>query len=616
MDVNISALAASYAARGWKIVKLYGLNPKGGCSCRKGRDCPTPGKHPFGENWDQRATSDEDEIASWFEGGGHWNIGLLLGPRSGIVDVELDGEDAKRAWDQLGLGELWTPTYTAGRGPHRLFKWDERLPPLTVGKPMGIEVRIGQGGKMIQSVLPPSTHHSGVRYKWVPGMSPDEVEPMALPEELVRLLWNDDGTSISTAAKKPANAVLHDGVKEGDRNNTLHRFAVRSAFRCLNIEDPQEQMDLLVTLRAVNKEKCRPPLDDDEVVSLYQNAITYVRKCDAAGIDAPTAIAQAELEVDDKKTKKAARAEREKNATKTFTESGLSFSVPRGHVDPEWGPGNWHLTVVHSDPLEYRLMVPAWRRFTANGTGYITLTVDQYRSATKVAAAVLAATGVIMLDAEPGRWKKIWDGGYKVTEPGSGKENGRKRPARGVKAKLLDNVTHEYPGASSLRYVILASWLYDRLAQASQPTEDDTPDSTGRAAWRKDGTLWFGWARVWEDIERQHRVLEGERLSLKRRLLSLFGVAEFVHAEHKHVGGIRRSYVVWSRQEFATLERLATEVDPMPADPPAPAGNPLGFVAGGQDGEPGGGAILGALEGDRPGEGVLEGPSGGRNSGE
>jgi hypothetical protein len=111
--------------------------------------------------------------------------------------------------------------------------------------------------------------------------------------------------------------------------------------------------------------------------------------------------------------------------------------------------------------------------------------------------------------------------------------------------------------------VLLAGWLYNRLAQASQPSDDDIPDPTGRAAWRQDGTLWFAWGKVWEDIERQHRVNEGERLAFKRRLLSLVGdeVKDFTHSEFRHLGGTRKSYVVWGKAEFAALDRLANESD-------------------------------------------------------
>jgi hypothetical protein len=515
------------------------------CTCQKGARCPTPGKHPIGNEWQKNATSDEEVAMSWADG----NIGVLLGPESGIIDIELDDDAAKEAWESLGLGEVWTPTYTAGRGPHRLFKWQEGLPPVAVKKVMGMEFRLGNDGKASQSVLPPSTHHSGAKYSWVEGLSPDDVEVAEIPDKLLRLLWNEDGSSgRDVEHKPPASLIIHEKVTTGGRNNALYRFACDEAFRCRDINSAKEQQDLLAKISAINTLQCAPPLEMDEVVTIYRSAVAFVRKTQAAGTPIEVAMQQCERGITEKK-KRGDPTPREKDWVRAFTVTGLHHAPPKDGGDPEWWPGEWQLTVVHADPLEYRLHVPSWCEYTVNGSGNVSLSVLQYRSSTKVAAAVLSATGVIMLDDQPGIWKSIWDGG------------GKKKPKRGIKAKLLDNVMHEWPGASSLRYVVLAGWLYDRLSQAAQPNEEDTPDPTGRAAWRADGTLWWNWTKVWEDIERNHRVMEGERQALKRRLIGRFGdgASDFRHAEFRHIGGSRKTYVVWTKHEFAALEQMATE---------------------------------------------------------
>lgn len=551
--------AISYAGRGWHLVHLYGVVQPSVCTCWKGKDCATPGKHPVEDAWQFEATDDEEVIASWFEQGRPVNVGLLLGPKSGVIDVELDSNEAKAAWNDLNLGEVYTPTYTSGRGPHRLFRWDEGLPRVNVKKPLGIEVRIGNDGG-VQSVLPPSTHHTGGRYEWVPGLSPDDVPLAPLPEKLRALLLNDDGNN-RMISRIPAGALIHRTVKEGERNNELHRFAVREAFRSPLIDDPTEQQDLLVKIRMVNTSQIKPPLSENEVVTIFRSACDYVRKAVSAGMNQQTAIEQATAPTAVRTTETADAPIR--SWQRVFTATGLSFAPlnEREGWDPEWGPGEWRITVVHSDPLEYRLHVPAWCKYTPNGTGNLTLTVDQYRSAARIAAKVLEATGVVMLDDEPGKWKRIWDGGDKIAE-GRDKEGRpiRSHRSRGIKAKLLDNAGHEWPGASSLRYVIIAGWLHDRISQAAQPNEEDTPDSTGRPAWRKDGTLWFQWAKVWEDVERAHKVLEGERLSFKRRILGRLGdeSKDFKHSEFKHASG-RKSYTVWTAREVAVLEEIATE---------------------------------------------------------
>jgi hypothetical protein len=553
MSVNT---AIQYTEYGWYLVEIPGIVEPDVCACWKGRDCGTPGKHPKETAWQVAATNDEEVVASWFESGKPVNIGLLLGPKSGVIDVELDGDEAIAAWNRLDLGEVYTPTYTSGRGPHRLFKWTDDLPRITLKKPMGIEIRLGADGA-VQSVLPPSRHWSGSYYEWVEGLSPSDVELAPLPDKLKALLWNDDGvTPMRRAAKK---TLLHRKVEEGERNNELHRYAVREAFRSQRIDDPTEQQDLQMKIRAMNQFSLKPPLSDNECVSIFRSVVAYVRKSRAAATPPEHAIERYRSDEESAGKKKTQQsAEPLKSWQQVFTDTGLAYWPQEDGWDSEWQNGQWSLTVVHSDPLEYRLHVPAWCACTANGTGDISLSVDQYRSAARVAAAVLAATGTVMLDDEPGKWKKIWDGGETVAE-GRDDDNRpvRTHKSRGIKAKLLDNVMHEYPGASSQRYVALATWMYDRLSQASQPNDEDIPDSTGRPSWRKDGTLWFSWSKVWEDIERSHRVQEGDRLSTKRRLLGHLNQTDFKHSEYRHAGGTRKSYVVWSQAEFAVLESLA-----------------------------------------------------------
>jgi hypothetical protein len=410
-------------------------------------------------------------------------------------------------------------------------------------------------------------------------MSPWDVEPAPLPEKLVTLLWNDDGTKASYSGR-PTREVLHAPVPDGERNNSLYRFAVAEAFRAgPMLDDEREQQDLLLKIRAVNSIQCRPPLGDPEVMSLYRSAVAYVRKSRAAGVDAASAIQTAEHDSRHEPTEQPAKQQALKAGWKTFTASGLSFTPIGPNSAPEFGPGDWELVVVHSDPLEYRLTAPAWKPLTPQRTGSVSLTVDQYRSATKVAAAVLAATGTVMLDDEPKKWRQIWDGGYKIVdEKDAAGKVVRQHVARGVKAKLLDNASHEWPGASSQRYVTLAAYLYDRLSQAAQPDDDDVPDPSGRACWRQDGTLWFAWSTVWEDVEKQHRIMEGERLALKRRILShLPETADFRHEEFRHLGGARKSYVVWTPRELGVLESIACVEPPVPLEeqtPPAPPSVP------------------------------------------
>ena len=43
-------------------------------------------KRPIGAAWQTKATNSPDDVARWLDAGS--NIGILLGPMSGVVDVE------------------------------------------------------------------------------------------------------------------------------------------------------------------------------------------------------------------------------------------------------------------------------------------------------------------------------------------------------------------------------------------------------------------------------------------------------------------------------------------------------------------------------------------------
>jgi hypothetical protein len=82
--------AAHYASEfGWPIVKVYGMDGER-CMCASGHACAAPGKHPVQTDWLAHVTKDEEEIASWFDDGQEWNIGLPLGPASGLADTAWD----------------------------------------------------------------------------------------------------------------------------------------------------------------------------------------------------------------------------------------------------------------------------------------------------------------------------------------------------------------------------------------------------------------------------------------------------------------------------------------------------------------------------------------------
>lgn len=131
------------------------------------------GKMPIGMAWHTLATTMADVIGKWIAGG--YNVGILLGHGS-LIDIEYDDAAGRRLLEHLGLADASTPTYTSGRGEHRIFKLMDPVPPCGWRKYGGLEIRFG--GKPAQSVLPPSRHPDGRWYCWT--ISPVDCEPATI----------------------------------------------------------------------------------------------------------------------------------------------------------------------------------------------------------------------------------------------------------------------------------------------------------------------------------------------------------------------------------------------------------------------------------------------------
>ncbi len=127
-------------------------------------------KLPRLKEWYSVATTDEETICEWSEQFPKAGYGALLGHRSSIIDIEFDNEEGRATADRL-LSGIITPTYRSGsRSIHRLFKYTPDLPPVSVLKIQGLELRIGGNEKNIFSVLPPAIHpKTKEEYAWLEG---------------------------------------------------------------------------------------------------------------------------------------------------------------------------------------------------------------------------------------------------------------------------------------------------------------------------------------------------------------------------------------------------------------------------------------------------------------
>lgn len=552
MTEDVCKSACIYASEhGWPIVQVYGIDPVTGfCTCHMGRECAAPGKHPVHGDWLAHATKDEDVISAWFEGfGDSWNIGLPLGPASGLADTEWDNDQALATAKRFGLLNIPTIGYSSSRGGHRLWLLDQRL--MSVPKAKidldGLEIRIGGGGKMSQSIIPPSRHHSGARYRWDTGRSPDEIDAAPMPEALVLAVLAKAGGGGGGEGVITKDTIYQRKLRRGERHTGMVAWISSEIMRMRDPHDPAEQQNVLLVMRSLNQTQVEDPLHDRELREIWMGQLRWGMKARAAGaVKVASTDPDAEQKVEECRSKNVHAA------------SGLEFR------SGEWFPGMWKLTVVHGDPKEFRIHVPV----VANSDGasddyvHVSLSSADWSSPISVARKILEATGTIdVTDPNPKEWAKIWNG-YSFKREG---EKAWTR-VRGLKVKLMDEKTEEWPAAEQKRFCQVAGYLLDGLASAVVPdgTVDDTqPHPSGRPAWVRgaDGEheLWFSWNRVWEDIHKNRKVLlqEGEKVALKRRMLAASGEPEFRVERHKTPSGVRRRYVVWTQRHITHLEDIA-----------------------------------------------------------
>ena len=251
--LDLLTAALRYAELGLSVVPVHTIKDEGSCSCKDGKACGSPGKHPRTQHGIHDATRDRAAIESFWARWPDANIGIATGRASGIVVIDVDPrngglETFERLQAELGPLPTTPMAFTGGGGAHLIFN----LPAITVRKASagpGIDV-LGDGCMM---VAPPSCHVSGESYSWDEGLCLDNIRRVSLPRSWLERL---DGNR----ACPPDSAKLNAGaVPQGQRNTHLMRVA--GGLRRSGLSETA----ILAALKAENVAKCSPPLDEAEV---------------------------------------------------------------------------------------------------------------------------------------------------------------------------------------------------------------------------------------------------------------------------------------------------------------------------------------------------------------
>lgn len=446
--------AFELAAHGWRVHPLYALTEQGVCTCAKGPACTSPGKHPRVHAWNKAATTEEDVIADWWEKWPKSNVGVVMGPTSGIVDLEADDEEAEQFILELFKGyEIVTPTFKSSRGTHRLFKFTTDLPNSDkahwrLKSGINLDFKIGNNDKGTYCVFPPSRHASGAVYRWV--IHPDDCDVAEIPPEVIarlHVLATEGDLTVREGKRRPKehwDRIL-GGVTEGERNESAASLIGKIVSSYNNPEDRSQQQLMWSFISLWNAQNNNPPLEESELRTTFESVLSR-------HIATQTA--------------------------KPFTRSRNSDGEGKEDNPAE----GWKLVRVDADPSYYKLFSPRWE-------GYIHLTSAQLMSWQQLRLQALEQKCVGL---EPS-FKKFWDGTKQTPS---------------AFAYLMDHVVREKATFDERLENVLAHRIYEQLQSA--PDADD-PIASGRAV-RIDGVVWFKWSYL-RDYDRF--IAEHEREAIR-----------------------------------------------------------------------------------------------------
>lgn len=252
------------------------------CSCSRGRNCDSIGKHPAIAYKELDFTNDftfRQMKSFWMEDfyidNIHCNNSYNVGFKTDnflVVDVDFrnGGAYSLEAIEEI-YGELpRNLTVKTGNGRHIYARGNKRIKTgVDVLGFQGIDIR--SRGSFI--VAPFSDHHSGKQYEWL-SMSPPENLPQDLVAELVandkQLSYSEkNGNKLNADSALPSRSDTDFVISNGSRNTMMFRLASRERGKGAG------QTEIFRYLQRVNADYCDEPLTERELVAISKSVMRF-----------------------------------------------------------------------------------------------------------------------------------------------------------------------------------------------------------------------------------------------------------------------------------------------------------------------------------------------------
>ena len=255
---------------GFVIIPLCSANHKGMTASHMKR-CQAPGKRPLISKWTEITNVSSEQFKTWCEQFPTANWGMVLGQTMSynLVGIDIDGVEGEKYWNELTKDKAVPDTveFVTGAGRRLIYQLpyglETKKQKITLD---GSHEEVAFCCQGQQTVIPPSIHHTGRVYEWVPGKSPTETDIAQAPQWIVDLVSINNKTIGATNDKaksiKVTSREMKEKVSEGGRNNQLARLMGSMIART--------DMSLEVAMGAalsMNESQFDPPLPEDEVIT-------------------------------------------------------------------------------------------------------------------------------------------------------------------------------------------------------------------------------------------------------------------------------------------------------------------------------------------------------------
>lgn len=287
-DNELLNYAIHYAKLGYPVFPLHNMVKRFSilqCSCVEGEKCSRSGKHPRTRNGHKDATTNINQIITWWENSPNANIGLRTGKESGILVLDIDKKvETEIPYDgEITLEEMQdyyrsimkqnfeplpeTLMAISGSGSrHLYFNYNSNRPSKSLHSKIGADFGRGLDIKSDNGyiIAPPSNHKSGNKYQWCSVATSIENAPKWLDYEIQKAMTDkkqtDNQTSNqaqTTVSSKSSSSKIY---QEGERNDKFFLYLC-------GLVKTHSKEEVLRLARKFSNERCNPPLTEPEIKS-------------------------------------------------------------------------------------------------------------------------------------------------------------------------------------------------------------------------------------------------------------------------------------------------------------------------------------------------------------